>query len=110
LHCHDAAGAGQQAPRGSARFGHWGGDQPGHSVEVVVTTNTQMISGFEPPVIGNSGFQVFAFDQPTLGFADAGNAVTVIITSTSGFSDASDFMIAGYLLDCTVNQCAPIAP
>jgi len=84
---------------------------PGNVVEVVVFTNTAVLSTFAPPVFGNPGTQGFAFDQAILGFADAGSAVTVFISTNGSFNQAaSDFVITGYLLDCTVNHCEPIAP
>ena len=84
---------------------------PGNVVEVVVSTPTAVLSTFAPPVFGNPGTQGFAFDQPILGFADAGSTVTVFISTNGSFNQAaSDFVITGYLLDCSVNHCDPIAP
>lgn len=83
---------------------------PGNTVEVVVSTPTSVLSTFAPPVFGTTN-QGFAFDQPVLGFADAGQTVTVFISTNGSFDQAaSDFVVTGYLLDCKVNQCAPIAP
>jgi hypothetical protein len=83
---------------------------PGNTVEVVVSTPTAVLSTFAPPVFGTTN-QGFAFDQPVLGFADAGQTVTVFISTNGSFDQAaSDFVVTGYLLDCKVNQCAPIAP
>jgi len=84
---------------------------PGNVVEVVVSTNTAVISTFAPSVFGSPGTQGFAFDQTVLGYADAGQTVTVFISTNGSFNQAaSDFVVTGYLLDCTVNHCAPIAP
>lgn len=83
---------------------------PGNTVEVVVSTPTAVLSTFAPPVFGTTN-QGYAFDQPVLGFADAGQAVTVFVSTNGSFDQtASDFVVTGYLLDCTVNHCAPIAP
>ena len=83
---------------------------PGNTVEVVVSTPTAVLSTFAPPVFGTTN-QGFAFDQPVLGFADAGQTVTVFISTNGSFDQAaSDFVVTGYLLDCSVNHCAPIAP
>ena len=83
---------------------------PGNTVEVVVSTETAVLSTFAPPVFGTAN-QGFAFDQPVLGFADAGQTVTVFISTNGSFNEAaSDFIVTGYLLDCKVNTCAPIAP
>jgi hypothetical protein len=83
---------------------------PGNTVEVVVSTETAVLSTFAPPVFGTTN-QGFAFDQPVLGFADAGETVTVFISTNGSFNQAaSDFVVTGYLIDCTVNPCAPIAP
>ena len=83
---------------------------PGNTVEVVVSTPTAVLSTFAPPVFGTTN-QGFAFDQPVLGFVDAGSTVTVFISTNGSFNQAaSDFVVSGYLIDCTVNQCAPIAP
>ena len=62
-------------------------------------------SSILPPLTPFGGF---AFDQPTLGFVDVGGHVTVAINSNA--SVAFNFVVTGYLLDCTVNQCAPILP
>jgi hypothetical protein len=83
---------------------------PGNVVEVVVSTPTAVLSTFAPPVFGTTN-QGFAFDQPVLGFADAGQTVTVFISTNGSFDQAaSDFVVTGYLLDCSVNHCAAIAP
>jgi hypothetical protein len=82
---------------------------PGNLVEVVVSTPTAVLSTFAPPVFGTTN-QGFAFDQPVLGFADAGQTVTVFISTNGSFDQAaSDFVVTGYLLDCSVNHCAAIA-
>ena len=84
---------------------------PGNTIEVVASTNSAVISTFAPQVFGNPGAQGFAFDQTVLGYADAGDAVTVFISTNGSFNEAaSDFVVTGYLIDCSVNQCAPIAP
>ena len=84
---------------------------PGNVVEVVVSTPTAVLSTFAPPVFGNPGAQGFAFDQTVQGYADAGSTVTVFISTNGSFDQAaSDFVVAGYLLDCKGNQCAPIMP
>jgi hypothetical protein len=81
----------------------------GNVVEVVVSANNVMLSTFAPPVF--PGGQGFAFDQSVLGYADAGSAVTVFMSTNGSFnSTASSFAVTGYLLDCSVNQCAPMAP
>lgn len=83
---------------------------PGNTVEVVVSTPTAVFSTFAPPVFGTTN-QGFAFDQPVLGFADAGQTVNVFISTNGSFDQAaSDFVVTGYLIDCTANSCAPIAP
>lgn len=83
---------------------------PGNTVEVVVSAGPTVLSTFAPPVFGTVN-QGFAFDQTVLGYADAGSTVTVFISTNGSFQNAaSDFVVTGYLLDCSVNQCAPIAP
>jgi hypothetical protein len=74
----------------------------------------ELISTFTPPPLfafnhSSSGEDNFVIDQTTLGYADAGSTVT-FYTQTTGAFQQVDFTITGYLLDCTVNQCAPIAP
>jgi len=106
----DAGGSGRQAACRAARVGFRRADEPGNTVEVVVSTPTAVLSTFAPPVFGTTN-QGFAFDQPVLGFVDAGSTVTVFISTNGSFNQAaSDFVVSGYLIDCTVNQCAPIAP
>lgn len=87
----------------------------GTFVEVVVSSGTsgssRVFSTFAPPIFGSPGSQGFAFDQTVLGYADAGSAVTVFISTNGSLNNtAADFIVTGYLVDCTVNQCAPIEP
>src|SRR5260221_993745 len=84
---------------------------PGNVVEVVVSTPTTVLSTFAPQVFGNPGAQGFAFDQTVQGYADAGSTLTVFISTNGSFDQAaSDFVVTGYLIDCSVNHCAAIAP
>jgi hypothetical protein len=85
---------------------------PGNFVEVVVSSSSSVLSTFAPPLFGNpAGAQGFAFDQIVQGYVDAGSEVTVFISTNGSFNNAaSDFVVTGYLIDCTVNECAPIAP
>ena len=55
---------------------------PGNTVEVVVSTPTAVLSTFAPPVFGTTN-QGFAFDQPVLGFADAGQTVPYLSRRTA---------------------------
>jgi hypothetical protein len=55
------------------------------------------------------------FDQPTLAYLDAGRGPTVKVgivgaKASSAAGGAGVVMVAGYLLDCKANPCAPIAP
>lgn len=83
---------------------------PGNTVEVVVSSKVAVLSTFAPPVFGTTN-QGFAFDQPVLGYVDAGDTVTFFISTNGSFNQAaSDFVITGYLVDCPADACAPIAP
>lgn len=84
---------------------------PGTFVEVVVTSGAAVISTFAPSVFGKTGNQGFAFDQTVLGYVDGGQTVTVFMSSDGSLNNtASDFVVTGYLIDCGINQCAPIVP
>ena len=83
---------------------------PGNTVEVVVSSHVAVLSTFAPPVFGTTN-QGFAFDQTVLGFVDAGDTVTVFISTNGSFNQAaSDFVVTGYLVDCPPDACAPILP
>jgi hypothetical protein len=83
----------------------------GSFLQVAVFVDTRVISLFTPPSNPGGAAGEYAFDQLTLGFADAGSTVRVDAVTIGSFDRTSMFaVISGYLLDCTVNQCAPIAP
>src|SRR5215471_6300312 len=66
--------------------------------QVVVSTN----STFAPPMLNSpSGSGTgFAFDQGMMGYADAGNAVTVQMSINGSFDNtAASVTVTGYLLD-----------
>jgi hypothetical protein len=79
----------------------------------VVSSTGQQLSNVTTPVFSSvppNGW-AFGFDQAMQGYVDAGNSVTVLLsTNTSGLISSPTFTVTGYLLDCTVNQCAAIAP
>jgi hypothetical protein len=85
-------------------------------VQVPATkSRSSVISFFFVPVnqFGSAGGFFSYFDQPVLGYLDAGALPRVeafsgdpsFPGSTTGF-----FTVSGYLLDCTAAPCAPIAP
>ena len=81
--------------------------------QVVVSTNSAMLSTFAPQMLNTpSGLGTgFAFDQAMLGYADAGSAVTVQMLINGSFDNtATSVVVTGYLLDCAVNRCVAIAP
>jgi len=81
--------------------------------QVLVSTNSAMLSTFAPPMLNSpSGSGTgYAFDQALLGYADPGSAVTVQMSINGSFDNtAASVTVTGYLLDCAVNQCAAIAP
>jgi hypothetical protein len=61
-------------------------------------------TAFFSPIAGNQS----AVDQPVLLYSDAGEAIVVGLFSDGVISELS-ITITGYLLDCTVGPCAPIA-
>ena len=83
--------------------------QSGTFLTVSVFGPTRSVSAFASPLYGPSGHQVFAFDQPVLGVVDAAELLNVFVI-TDGFMTSGSVIVTGYLLDCTVNQCASIAP
>ena len=81
--------------------------------QVVVSTNSAMLSTFAPQMLNSpSGTGTgFAFDQAMLGYADAGSAVTVLMSINGSFDNtATSVTVTGYLLDCAMNQCAATTP
>jgi hypothetical protein len=71
-------------------------------------------SSFLVPFSSANAFgAVFAsFDQSVLSYHDAGSVPKVFVRVGSGFDGTIEQVVnlAGYLLDCTVSPCAPIAP
>ena len=53
---------------------------------------------------------LFAFDQLTQVYVDPGTTVAVSVFAPVNFVGPVTYFVSGYLLDCTVNVCAPIAP
>lgn len=51
----------------------------------------------------------FFFDQPVLFYVDAGHTFTVSMGVNSGTSLGASIFVSGYLVDCGVSACAPIA-
>ena len=60
---------------------------------------------FPPPPQG--GYVLF--DQPVLIYWDAGTTPYVQTNSVTGFLSNSIIVMTGYMLDCSVAPCAPIA-
>jgi hypothetical protein len=63
-----------------------------------------------PGTISSGNNNVALFDQPVLLYYDAGKQPLAVInfTGTPG-SASSNLLITGYLLDCNLAPCAPIA-
>lgn len=75
-------------------------------LEAALGLNATTVSFFAPPAFGN----LFAFDPVVLAYADAGSTVSVSVNTDGGFGTSAFFSVTGYLVDCTVSHCAPIAP
>jgi hypothetical protein len=70
-------------------------------------------STFFATVAGNSFSPqsfISAFDQPTQYYIDAAGTPTIIANADNSSITNSQVTLTGYLLDCTVNTCTPIAP
>jgi len=67
-----------------------------------------ILSSFLVPFIGLNA----DVDQAVQFYVDAGETyfVTVIVRGGNGTLFATSFNVTGYLLDCSANQCAKIAP
>jgi hypothetical protein len=51
-----------------------------------------------------------SFNEPILGYIDAGSAPTIVVFLEGSFTGNSPhYYLAGYLLDCAAAPCAPIA-
>jgi hypothetical protein len=71
---------------------------------------TAFYSVTAPPLFAFGNNQIFAFDQLTQVYVDPGTTVAVALFANVTFQGAITYFVSGYLLDCTVNVCAPIAP
>lgn len=85
------------------------------SVEVtLLANNVGILSSFSTPVIfkiPSNSFVRFAADRAVQGYVDAGDTVAVGLETDGNFGNNQAFItVTGYLIDCNVNQCAPIAP
>ena len=70
------------------------------------------VSAFFTPVVAGAATNSFAsvFDQPVLFYIDAGGKPTILASADSSTISNGQVTLTGYLLDCTVNTCAAIAP
>src|SRR5205085_5518198 len=76
-------------------------------VLIQVAVNSLMFSSFFTQVVVSSS----AFDQPVLGYVDAGDTATLVAREIgTSISMGGSFSVSGYLLDCTVSPCNTIAP
>jgi hypothetical protein len=71
----------------------------------VASSGIHALAAFLGPLIG---VNVTIFSQLILAYFDAGATPTVSLHTGVTINDFG-VTLAGYLLDCTVNQCAPIA-
>jgi hypothetical protein len=88
---------------------------PGNvGVEVLATkSGSSVISFFFVPVNPFAGGFFSFFDQPVLGYLDAGAVPRIdAFSGNPSFAGSTTgiFTVSGYLLDCTAAPCAPIAP
>jgi hypothetical protein len=49
-------------------------------------------------------------DQPVQFYVDGGSSFIGFVSADGTAVVSGDMILTGYLLDCTANQCAPIAP
>ena len=86
----------------------WSGTPTPAFVGVSIFGHANTISGFSAPIMGS----VSTFDQSVLYYIDAGETPRVAAAATGfvfSFNSAQFLMLSGYLLDCKVSACAPIA-
>ena len=91
------------------------------NVSMTLSTSTTLLSNFFAPVAGPFGGGIYLsyFDQPVLGYVDAGDApqLNMVIGSPATYGAQQAFfakaamqvVLSGYELDCTIAACAPIA-
>ena len=78
-------------------------------VFIVNANGPDFLSGFTAPLVGKGRF--FGFDEPVLGYVDAGGAINFTLATDGDFTGTAPiFVISGYLIDCTANSCPTIAP
>ena len=84
----------------------------GTSVQAYLIGGGKTLSVFPIPLFFKGPqYAEFAADQAVLGYVDAGGAASAFLETDGSFDNiVVNVTITGYLLDCTVNQCAPIAP
>jgi hypothetical protein len=69
----------------------------------------QSLAGFTNPV--PTSLKFFGYTQTVQAYVDAGKQLFAQVSTDGSFTDKSvSITVTGYLLDCSVNQCAPIAP
>jgi hypothetical protein len=85
---------------------------PGTFLEASLGTNSaSIVSGAAPRPVGSGSNEGFAFDQGTLVYVDAGGTASVTFETDGSLDNTfAFFAVTGYLIDCSVNACAPIAP
>ena len=94
--------------------GGLGFNGPPKSVVISLAKNTANngVSPFLVPVgagvFANSFFS--AFDQPVVFYIDPAGKPTVVASAPNSVISNTQVTLTGYLLDCTVNTCAAIAP
>ena len=86
-------------------------NEPGGSLVLAYIQSAAGIIPLPTTFQGSVGASYFVFNQPVLGFYDAGTSPTVgVSVAAVGSSSVGRFRLSGYMLDCSTGPCAAIAP
>jgi hypothetical protein len=79
-----------------------------NSIQIQSGLGSNLLSEFSTPILGNAAFSFF--DQPVHFYVDQNQTFNVTpSTCCSVSANEVMFTVTGYLLDCSVASCAPIA-
>ena len=79
-------------------------------VQVGATLATPATSVSPVPILSDATQPVAVVDQPVLVYAEGSQTPFVSFTAIGATLLQGSIAVSGYMLDCTIAPCAPIAP